>query len=159
WKDGRVGTFRGLRTGAKGYGATVFGSKGIAPSGGYGGYEPLVLEICKFFQTGKPPVSAEETVELFAFMEAADESKRPGGVPVTTESVMAKAHAQIGQPRKSSDQNPEAKKEPPQSAVPSRLRGPSGEVNAPPARGERPTDKLKVGDPAPDFTLPDLTGK
>src|SRR5262249_24770652 len=76
WKDGRVGTFRGLRTGAKGYGATVFGSKGIAPSGGYGGYEPLVLEICKFFQTGKPPVSAEETVELFAFMEAADESKR-----------------------------------------------------------------------------------
>ena len=34
---------------------------------------------CKFFRTGKPPVSAEETIEIFAFMEAADESKRKGG--------------------------------------------------------------------------------
>ena len=57
WKGGRIGTFRGLRQGAKGYGATVFGTKGIAPSGGYAGYEPLVVEICKFFKTGKPPVS------------------------------------------------------------------------------------------------------
>ncbi len=34
-----------------------------------------------------------------------------------------------------------------------------GEVNTPPARGERHPDKLKVGDAAPDFTLPDPTGK
>lgn len=35
-----------------------------------------------------------------------------------------------------------------------------GEVNTPPARGERiAADKLKVGDQAPDFTLPDQTGK
>src|SRR5438445_12065642 len=95
WKDGRVGTFRGIRRGASGYGATVFGSKGIAPSGGYGGYEPLVVEICKFFRTGEPPVSAEETLELFAFMEAADESKRQGGIPVTLESVMKKAREEI----------------------------------------------------------------
>ena len=60
-----------------------------------GGYEPLVVEICKFFRTGKPPVSAEETIELFAFMEAADESKRQGGKPVTIESVMARARAQL----------------------------------------------------------------
>ena len=51
--------------------------------GDYGGYEPLVVEIVKFFKTGKPPVSAEETIEIFAFMEAADESKRQGGKPVT----------------------------------------------------------------------------
>lgn len=91
WTDGRVGTYRGLREGAHGYGATVFGSKGIAPSGGYDGYEPLVLEIVKFFKTGKPPVTAEETLEIYAFMEAADESKRQGGAPVTIESVLAKA--------------------------------------------------------------------
>jgi predicted dehydrogenase len=91
WKDGRIGTFRGIRAGKQDYGATVFGQKGIAPSGGYGGYEPLVVEICKFFKTGEPPVSAEETIEIFAFMEAADESKRQGGVPVSLESVMAKA--------------------------------------------------------------------
>ena len=95
WKDGRVGTFRGIREGHADYGATVFGSKGIAPSGGYGGYEPLVVEIVKFFKTGKPPVSADETIEIFAFMEAADESKRQGGKPVTIESVMTKAKSQL----------------------------------------------------------------
>jgi predicted dehydrogenase len=93
WKDGRIGTFRGLRDGAHGYGATVYGDKGIAPSGGYDGYQPLVVEIVKFFKTGKPPVSAEETLEIYAFMEAADESKRQGGAPVTIESVLAKARA------------------------------------------------------------------
>jgi predicted dehydrogenase len=93
WGDGRVGTFRGLRDGAHGYGATVFGSKGIAPSGGYDGYEPLAVEIVKFFKTGKPPVSAAETLEIYAFMEAADESKRQGGAPVSIESVLEKARA------------------------------------------------------------------
>jgi Oxidoreductase family, NAD-binding Rossmann fold len=91
WDDGRVGTYRGLRDGASGYGATVFGEKSIAQSGGYDGYAPLVVEIVKFFKTGKPPVSAEETLEIYAFMEAADESKRQGGAPVTLESVMSKA--------------------------------------------------------------------
>jgi hypothetical protein len=95
WKGGRVGTFRGLRQGAAAYGATVFGTKAIAPSGGYAGYKPLVVEICKFFKTGKPPVSADETIEIFAFMEAADESKRQGGKPVTLESVLAKARAEL----------------------------------------------------------------
>jgi predicted dehydrogenase len=95
WKGGRIGTFRGLRQGHHDYGATVFGTKGVAPSGGYGGYEPLVVEIVKFFKTGKPPVSAQETLEVFAFMEAADQSKRLGGKPVELESVMAKARASL----------------------------------------------------------------
>lgn len=95
WNGGRIGTFRGLRQGASDYGATVFGSKGIVPGGGYSGYEPLVVEICKFFRTGKPPVSAEETIEIFAFMEAADESKRQGGKPVTLETVTARARADL----------------------------------------------------------------
>ena len=42
----------------------------------------------------KSPVSAEETIEIFAFMEAADESKRQGGAPVSLASVMAKAKAE-----------------------------------------------------------------
>ncbi|HUY31474.1 MAG TPA: Gfo/Idh/MocA family oxidoreductase [Pirellulales bacterium] len=87
WSDGRIGTFRGIRSGKGDYGALVFGTKGIEPSGGYAGYEPLVVEIARFFKTGKPPVSAEETIEIMAFMEAADESKRQGGRPVTLESV------------------------------------------------------------------------
>jgi hypothetical protein len=87
WKDGRRGTF----IGKKGYGATVEGTKGSGEAGKYEGYKPLVVEICKFFKTGKPPVSMEETLEIYAFMEAADESKRQGGATVTIESVMKKA--------------------------------------------------------------------
>jgi len=91
WKDGRAGVFRGIRQGKAEYGAMVFGTKGIESSGEYGGYGPLVEEIAKFFVTGKAPVSPEETIEIFAFMEAADESRRKDGEPVTLESVLAKA--------------------------------------------------------------------
>ncbi len=82
WKDGRVGTFRGHRTGPHSYGATVFGEKSTVASGRFEGYEPLLVEIVKFFKTGQPPVSAEETLEILAFMEAADQSKQQGGRPV-----------------------------------------------------------------------------
>jgi predicted dehydrogenase len=99
WKDGRMGTFRGNRKTFYKFGGTVFGTKGVAPLGDYGGYEPLVVEIVKFFKSGKPPVSAEETIEIFAFMEAADESKRQGGRPVTIESVMHKAREQAAKLR------------------------------------------------------------
>jgi predicted dehydrogenase len=91
WKDGRVGTFRGIRGAASPYGAIVFGKKAVLPAETKGSYEPLVVEIGKFLRTGKPPVSAEETLEIVAFMEAADESKRRGGVPVLIAEVMAKA--------------------------------------------------------------------
>ena len=95
WKDGRIGTFRGIRQGKRGYGSTVFGTKGIVPGGSFDGYEPLIVEIVKFFKTGKPPVSKEETLEIIAFMEAADESKRKGGCPVTLKSVMEKATQKV----------------------------------------------------------------
>jgi predicted dehydrogenase len=94
WKGGRIGTFRGIRTASSGYGGTAFGTKGIAQIGGYGGYRPLLVEVVKFFETGVAPVQPSETLEIYAFMEAADESKRQGGIPVTLESVMAKARAQ-----------------------------------------------------------------
>ena len=93
WKDERIGTFRGIRKGTQGYGAMVFGAKAIAPSGGFGGYEPMLVAICEFFETRKPPVSAEETLEIYAFMEAADESKRQGGKPVTLASVLERREA------------------------------------------------------------------
>jgi hypothetical protein len=91
WADGRVGSFRGLRDGKADYGALVFGKKAVAPAGPYEGYKPLVIEIARFFKTGKPPVEMAETLEIYAFMEAADESQRQGGCPVTLESVMKEA--------------------------------------------------------------------
>ena len=44
----------------------------------------------KFLKTGVAPVTPEETIELFAFMEAADESKRQGGAPVKIKDVLKK---------------------------------------------------------------------
>jgi hypothetical protein len=35
----------------------------------------------KFFETKEPPVSNEETLEIFAFMDAALRSKEAGGAP------------------------------------------------------------------------------
>jgi predicted dehydrogenase len=94
WADGRVATFRGIRPKSPPYGAVIFGEKGVEPIVGSGTYKPLVIEIAKFFRTGVPPVASEETIEMFAFMEAADESKRQGGATVTLESVLQKARAQ-----------------------------------------------------------------
>jgi predicted dehydrogenase len=91
WGDGRTGTFRGTRTGKHDYGGTVFTQDGNKVLGPYGGYEPLLKDIVKYFQTGEVPVTPEETIEIFAFMEAADESKRQGGKSVMLETVLAKA--------------------------------------------------------------------
>ncbi len=55
--------------------------------GAYDGYAPLVVEVVKFFKTRQVPVPAEETIEIFAFMEAADESKRRGGAEVRLSEV------------------------------------------------------------------------
>lgn len=91
WEDGRVGTLRGILAGRTGFGAMVYGEKGIAPAGKFEGYPPLLVEIANFFQTGKPPVSPEQTLEIYAFMEGADESKRQGGAPVSLADVLEKA--------------------------------------------------------------------
>lgn len=90
WSEGRTGTLIGLRTGSTPHRVTLFGTKAVLDQKGSGDYAPLVAEIVKFFQTGVAPVSLEETVELFAFMEAADESKRRAGAPVTIAEVLAK---------------------------------------------------------------------
>jgi len=95
WSGNRIGTFRGIRSGKDGYGGTAFGEDGITAMPAYSGYDPLLLQIVHFFRTGVPPVSAEETLEIFAFMEAADESKRNGGCPVKLESMFKKAQQKL----------------------------------------------------------------
>ncbi|HOC17536.1 MAG TPA: Gfo/Idh/MocA family oxidoreductase [Vicinamibacterales bacterium] len=82
WKDGRIGTVKGLRTGKQDYGALVYGDKAVTylPVKDVS-YVPLVRQIVAFFQTGKPPVPPEETLEIMAFMDAAERSRVKGGVP------------------------------------------------------------------------------
>ncbi|GAB3249167.1 Gfo/Idh/MocA family oxidoreductase [Larkinella harenae] len=91
WNDGRIGTFRGTRTGKHEYGGTVYTKNGNVTLGPYGGYNPLLKDIIHFFETGETPIKPAETLEIFAFMEAADESKRQGGAPVSLASVLKKA--------------------------------------------------------------------
>jgi predicted dehydrogenase len=88
WADGRIGTFRGIRKGASGYAGTAFGEKGIVVIDKFEGYVPLARQIAEFFRTKKAPIAASETLEIYAFMEAAAQSKQKGGIPVTIESVM-----------------------------------------------------------------------
>lgn len=90
WKGGKVGTLEGLRHGATPHKVIVFGTKAVAEQKGEGSYANLVREIIIFYRTGKPPVSPEETIELFAFMEGADESKRNGGCPVNIADLIKK---------------------------------------------------------------------
>lgn len=94
WEDGRIGSFRGLRAGKPNYGGTVFGEKVVATLGTYNGYNPLLAEIITYFKTGVVPVQPEETLEILAFMEAADLSKKKGGVAVSMDEVMEKARKQ-----------------------------------------------------------------
>lgn len=91
WKDGRVGIFRGLAASKGGYGATVYGTKSAGSAGGFTGYQGLVEQVAKFLKNGTVPVSPEETIEIYAFMEAADESKRQDGAVVKIETVLTKA--------------------------------------------------------------------
>jgi predicted dehydrogenase len=93
WKGGKVGTLRGIRNGAAPYRVAVFGSKAAVDEQLAGDYTPFLREVLKFFQTGVAPVPPEETIEIYAFMEAADESKLAGGCPVKIADVLAKAGA------------------------------------------------------------------
>lgn len=79
WEGDRIGTVRAIRKGAANIAGTAFGEKGITPLGPFATYEPLVREIVTFFETGKPPVSPKETIEIFTFINAAQESRRKGG--------------------------------------------------------------------------------
>jgi hypothetical protein len=82
WADGRIGTFRGIKTGKQDYGGTAYGKSGIMHLGPYNGYDPLLVKIIEFFKSGIPPVEKVETLEIFAFMEAADKSKKKKGARV-----------------------------------------------------------------------------
>ncbi|MDD4787331.1 MAG: Gfo/Idh/MocA family oxidoreductase [Pirellulales bacterium] len=97
WKDGRIGTFRDLGKGKTPAPVIIYGTQDSSPgksrdsSEKPGGYGSLIEEIVKFFKTGKPPVPAEETIEIYAFMSAADESKAQNGAPVSIQELIEKS--------------------------------------------------------------------
>jgi hypothetical protein len=87
WKDGRVGVYYGPAKGEKVPVIRVWGTEGSIEAPGEGGYEGLVRAIAEFFQTGRPPVNPAETIEIFEFMTAAQQSKDRGGVQVPLDEL------------------------------------------------------------------------
>ena len=81
WKDGKLGTVNVLRPYGE-YGGMAFREKDMVTTPKYKhGYGPMLHQLVGFFATGVPPVPNEETMEIFAFMDAAQRSKESGGKP------------------------------------------------------------------------------
>jgi GFO/IDH/MocA oxidoreductase family protein len=96
WKDGRIGVVRGIRDGAAPYGHVVFGPKAVVSEPAESAATPtkrssyygLIVAVVDFFRTGKSPVPIDETIEIMAFMEAADLSKSRGGAPAALSELL-----------------------------------------------------------------------
>ena len=91
WEGDRIGTFRANVKAKYVFGGTVFTKEGAFQMGSEIPYEALLQRIIGFFDTGVVPVTPQETIEIFTFMEAASVSKARGGVPVMMSEVYEKA--------------------------------------------------------------------
>ena len=86
WNGGRMGVF----TEDKDFRGNASGDKGVMSIGKWDGYVPLVEAISKFFQTNVTPVEQGETLEIYAFMDASEESKRTAGKSISLPTQRAK---------------------------------------------------------------------
>lgn len=94
WEGGRLGTLHALHTlpmGSTSYKLIRFGQEKITEQASQGDYTPMLREIIKFFQTKQAPVTPKQTLEIYAFMEAAQESKRQNGKTISLREVLTKA--------------------------------------------------------------------
>ena len=86
WADGRIGTVRGFRApDLKSFGATVITDKEVRhglvrKDPPY--YALMLREIMAFFRTGVAPIELEETVEIMAFLHAANQGRDDSGTAV-----------------------------------------------------------------------------
>jgi len=89
WKDGRTGVVYGFREGKSVYRVTVFGTKGVYDQEDGKDYSGLITHVLTFFRTRVSPVPIAETIEIMAFMEAADTSKKLDGKSVLLSETLA----------------------------------------------------------------------
>ena len=85
WKDGRIGTMRALRPYSD-YGVVLFRKDAKGQTAQVSTVRTtqgeLDRDLLKFFATKVPPVPNDETLELMAFLDAAQRSKEAGGKPM-----------------------------------------------------------------------------
>lgn len=97
WRDGKLGVVHLQRPYGK-YGAIVFEKnqhQDARPDVSFS-YVPLVKEIVAFMQTKNPPVPNAVTLEMFAFMDAAQRSVKEGGKAVPLSDISGSATARSG---------------------------------------------------------------
>ncbi len=76
WKDGRAATVRGIRSGKADYGCVAFTEQGVRSLtlGTKFIYRELLKQIVRLFAEKKAPLDPSITVEIVAFIEAANRS-------------------------------------------------------------------------------------
>jgi hypothetical protein len=82
WADGRTGIMRGTRFEKGAFGCVVHTDQGTrcATAGSTPPYYYMLLqEVIQFFETGVSPIDIQETLDIMAFLEAADLSREGGG--------------------------------------------------------------------------------
>lgn len=87
WADGSVGTLYAMHHWPAPYRVIKMGDRSVVSCGMSADYAPLLREIVRFCRTGVPPVGRAQTLEIYAFMEAADESRRRGGAAVALQEI------------------------------------------------------------------------
>lgn len=94
WAGQRTGTLHALHTlpmHSKAYKLVRFDGDQVFEQKSQGDYTPMLREVIKFFQTREAPVSPIQTLEIYGFLQAAEESKMLGGVPVSIHDVLKQA--------------------------------------------------------------------
>ncbi|MDA0747404.1 MAG: gfo/Idh/MocA family oxidoreductase, partial [bacterium] len=88
WSDGRIGTVRGIRQGASGFGFTAYCEKQIVRNtvNTRHIYTELLKRILSMFKTGVSPLDISETLEIITFIEAAYRYRDSRGIEIPLES-------------------------------------------------------------------------
>jgi hypothetical protein len=89
WRDGRVATLRGIRNDrASGYGFVAFTDRGVRSVTVRTDhiYRELLKKIVEFFAKKEPPVAPAVTIEMMAYLEAANKSAANHGAVMKVEA-------------------------------------------------------------------------
>jgi hypothetical protein len=90
WVDGRLGLMRGTRVGTSQFGCVVHTTQGVKCSLAQAtppSYYLMLREILPFFRSGVSPIDIEETYEITAFLEAAEQSRARSSQVVALEAL------------------------------------------------------------------------
>ena len=86
WQDGRVGIMHGTRFDTRDFGCVLHTSDGTRFSLALSDppyYAVMLQKVMAFFRTGISPIPLSETLEIIAFLQAADASRAENGKKIT----------------------------------------------------------------------------